>query len=155
MKDMTEPMQGRVLVVDDEAMVTENLEMLLRMESSLEPVSFNSPALALGYLKDQSVDAIISDFIMPEMNGLDLLAQAKEIQPATSRVLLTGYADKESAVRAINEIGLFHYLEKPWDNEFVLMVVRNAVERSQLLRQLRDKDHSLEEFRERVWRMLV
>lgn len=155
MRDTTEPLRGKVLVVDDEEMVTSNLEMLLRMETSLEPVGLSSAASAVSYLKENPVDAIISDFIMPEMNGLELLAQAKEIQPATSRVLLTGYADKESAIRAINEIGLFHYLEKPWDNAFVLMVVRNAVERSRLLRQLSEKDHSLEEFREKVWRMLI
>jgi DNA-binding NtrC family response regulator len=152
---MTESMEGRVLVVDDEAMVTGNLEMLLRMESKLEPVSFNAPQAALDYLGRHTVDAILTDFIMPEMNGLDLLARAKGIQPTTTRVLLTGYADKDSAIRAINDVGLFQYLEKPWDNDFVLMVLRNAVERSQLLRQIRERENSIDEFREKVWKMLI
>ena len=130
---------GRVVLVDDEEMVTQNLEMLLSMETGYESVCFNQPASALEYLKQNEVDAVLSDFIMPEMNGLDLLAHVKEVQPTCSRLLLTGYADKESAVRAINEVGLFQYLEKPWENDFVMMTLRNAVERSRLLKQLQDK----------------
>ena len=146
---------GRVVLVDDEEMVTQNLEMLLGMETGYEAVTFNLPVSALEYLKDNEVDAVISDFIMPEMNGLDLLAHVKEAQPTCSRLLLTGYADKESAVRAINEVGLFQYLEKPWENEFVMMTLRNAVERSKLLKQLQNKTQSLDTFREEVWKMLI
>ena len=152
---MTETIQGRVLIVDDEEMVTKNLEMLLKMETSLEPVTFTVPQEALEYAKSELVDVAISDFIMPEMNGLELLSKIKEAQPATSRVLLTGYADKDSAIKAINEVGLFQYLEKPWENEFVLMVLRNAAERTQLLRKLGEKSTSLNEMREEIWRMLV
>jgi len=146
---------GRVVLVDDEEMVTQNLEMLLSMETGYDSVAFNQPASALEYLKQHEVDAVLSDFIMPEMNGLDLLAQVKQVQPTCSRLLLTGYADKESAVRAINEVGLFQYLEKPWENEFVMMTLRNAVERSRLLKQLQDKTQSLDTFREEVWKMLI
>ena len=146
---------GRVVLVDDEEMVTQNLEMLLSMETGYESVCFNQPASTLEYLKQNEVDAVLSDFIMPEMNGLDLLAHVKEVQPTCSRLLLTGYADKESAVRAINEVGLFQYLEKPWENEFVMMTLRNAVERSRLLKQLQDKSQSLDTFREEVWKMLI
>jgi len=147
--------EGRIVLVDDEEMVTQNLEMLLSMETDYEPVSFNQPASALEYLKQNKADVVLSDFIMPEMNGLDLLAQVKEVQPTCSRLLLTGYADKESAIRAINDVGLFQYLEKPWENEFVMMTLRNAVERSRLLNQLQDRTQSLDTFREEVWKMLI
>ena len=147
--------EGRIVLVDDEEMVTQNLEMLLSMETDYESVSFNQSAPALEYLKQNKADVVLSDFIMPGMNGLDLLAHVKEIQPTCSRLLLTGYADKESAIRAINEVGLFQYLEKPWENEFVMMTLRNAVERSRLLKQLQDKTQSLDTFREEVWKMLI
>jgi len=147
--------EGRIVLVDDEEMVTQNLEMLLSMETDYEPVSFNQPASALEYLKQNKADVVVSDFIMPEMNGLDLLAQVKEVQPTCSRLLLTGYADKESAIRAINDVGLFQYLEKPWENDFVMMTLRNAVERSRLLNQLQDRTQSLDTFREEVWKMLI
>jgi len=152
---MTKSVNGKVLLVDDEEMVTRNMEMLLRVESSLEPVAFNLPDQALAYLREETVDVVLADFVMPGINGLDFLAQVKTIQPATSRLLLTGYADKESAIRAINEIGLFQYLEKPWNNADVLVILRNAVERSQLLRKLNERTNSLGELRDQVWRMLV
>ncbi len=147
--------EGRIVLVDDEEMVTQNLEMLLSMETGYESVSFNQPASALEYLKNNKADVVLSDFIMPEMNGLDLLAHVKKVQPTCSRLLLTGYADKESAIRAINEVGLFQYLEKPWENEFVMITLRNAVERSRLLNQLQDKTQSLDTFREEVLKMLI
>ena len=69
---------GRVVLVDDEEMVTQNLEMLLGMETDYEAVSFNQPASALEYLKQNEADAVLSDFIMPGMSGLDLLAAPRE-----------------------------------------------------------------------------
>lgn len=148
-------MAGRVLLIDDEEIVTANLTLLLQMESALEPVAFNEPEAALKYLAGEPVDAILADFIMPRINGLELLAEARDIQPTASRLLLTGYADKESAIRAINEVGLYQYLEKPWDNGVLLTALQNAAERSQLLRLLREKTASLEELRDRIWRSLA
>jgi DNA-binding NtrC family response regulator len=147
--------EGRIVLVDDEEMVTRNMDLLLRMETNYEVHCFNVPEQALEHVHSNPVDVVCSDFIMPGMNGLDLLAGVKQHQPTCSRLLLTGYADKESAVRAINEVGLFQYLEKPWDNEFVMITLRNAVERSQLLRQIEDKSSSIDSMREQVWKMLI
>ena len=152
---MNDEIPSRVLLLDDEEMVTRNLELLLKMERGFEAVAFNQPGSALSYLQDESVDVILVDFLMPEMNGLDFLSRAKELQPGTTRVLLTGYADKQSAVRAINDVGLYQYLEKPWDNDLLLVTLRNAAERAQLVRQLSERTTSLEEIRDRLWRMLV
>ena len=59
-------------------------------------------------------------------------------------MLLTGHADKQSAVQAINNVGLFQYLEKPWDNAQLLLVIQAAMERSELLRDLREKISELD-----------
>ena len=56
---------------------------------------------------------------------------------------MTGYSDKDSAIRAINEVGLFQFIEKPWDNDFVRMVVRNGLEKRQLIRSLDAKIQEL------------
>jgi response regulator RpfG family c-di-GMP phosphodiesterase len=85
------------------------------------------------------VDLVVSDYMMPGMNGIQLLAHARRCQPEATRVLLTGHADKASAIQAINEVGLFHYLEKPWDNAQLLLVIRQAVERTLLFRELKAK----------------
>ncbi len=76
---------------------------------------------------------------MPKMNGIQLLGKIKESQPETSRVLLTGHADKQSAIQAINQVALFQYLEKPWDNQQLLLVIQSGAERSKLFRELREK----------------
>ena len=66
-------------------------------------------------------------------------------KPEATRLLLTGYADKESAIRAINEAGLYYYLEKPWDNEHLKLVLRNGVERSLLFTELSSRLRALED----------
>jgi response regulator RpfG family c-di-GMP phosphodiesterase len=69
----------------------------------------------------------------------------RRIRPQATRLLLTGYADKENAIRAINEAGLYYYLEKPWDNEHFKLVVRNGVERAALFNELDARVRALEE----------
>jgi putative two-component system response regulator len=73
-----------------------------------------------------------------------LLAHAKQLQPEATRVLLTGHADKQSAIQAINDVGLYQYLEKPWENAQLLLVIQNGIERTQLLRNLRSKISELD-----------
>ena len=104
---------GKILVVDDEKIVTSAFKALFKVEGFNNIFLFNSPRDALQYLNSNEVDLIISDFLMPEMNGLEFLTAAKKLYPETSMILLTGYADKENAIRAINEIGLYKYIEKP------------------------------------------
>jgi adenylate cyclase len=72
---------------------------------------------------------VISDIMMPEMNGLELLAQIKLLYPLAPRIVLTGYADKENAIQALNELGLFYYVEKPWDDEIFRQLISNALQR--------------------------
>jgi FixJ family two-component response regulator len=68
----------------------------------------------------------------------------KQAQPEASRVLLTGHADKQSAIEAINQVSLFQYLEKPWDNAQLLLVVKSAAERAQIYRDLHEKVEELD-----------
>ena len=135
---------GKIVVVDDEKMVTSAFRTLFMVEGIEGGVYFNSPVEALEYMKTEEPDLIISDFMMPDMNGLEFLREAKKLYPETSMILLTGYADKENAIKAINEIGLYKYIEKPWDNDDLLMNIRNGVERSHLLSNLREKIAELE-----------
>ncbi|HEU0140152.1 MAG TPA: response regulator, partial [Bryobacteraceae bacterium] len=105
---------------------------------------FTSPEDAARQLETNPVDVIVTDYLMPKMNGIQLLGKAKNLQPEAARVLLTGHADKQSAIQAINEIGLYQYLEKPWDNAQLLLVIQGAIERTRLLRTLRDKISELD-----------
>ncbi|MBD3867548.1 MAG: response regulator [Acidobacteria bacterium] len=152
---MNDDYKPKILVVDDEPMVTRTLEGVLRMDGTLECTAVNRPAEGLDHLGKSQFDVILSDFIMPELDGLEFLSKARELQPEASRILLTGYADKESAIRSINEIGLYQYIEKPWHNQQLLMILRNAAERTCLLRRLNNGEGSDGELRQQIWKMLI
>jgi DNA-binding NtrC family response regulator len=128
-----------VLLVDDEEMILTSIRTLLMLEADYEVVCFTNPVEAAQYLENHAVDITVSDYLMPGLTGIQLLAEAKRWQPEATRVLLTGHADKASAIQAINQVGLFQYLEKPWDNTQLLLVIHQGVERAQLLRELRQK----------------
>ncbi len=134
-----------VLIVDDEEMVLTSIRAFLKLETDYEVHGFTDPEQALRFLEAHPVDVAVADYVMPKMNGIQFLARAKQLQPEATRILLTGYADKQSAIQAINEVGLFHYLEKPWENAQLLLVIQNGIERAQLLRQLRDKIAELDQ----------
>ena len=137
--------KGKIVVVDDERIVTSAFKTLLKVEGFSDAHFFNSPKDALTFLKDNQPDLVISDFLMPEMNGLEFLSEVKKLYPEVSKILLTGYADKENAIKAINEIGLYRYIEKPWNNDDLIINIKNGIERSYLLSELRQKISELED----------
>ena len=128
-----------VLLVDDEEMVVTSIKSFLTLETDYEVVTFTSPRKALEYVNNNKVDLVISDYLMPDIDGIELLAKVKEMQPEATRVLLTGYADKENAIKAINDVGLYQYIEKPWENEDLKLISRNGLEKRVLLKRLEEK----------------
>jgi len=153
---------SKILIVDDEEMVTTSLRNLFRLRTDYEAITFTSPEEALRSAERHMYDLVISDYLMPDIDGITFLSRFKEAQPYAIRILLTGYADKESAIRAINEIGLYQYVEKPWDNDALLMIVKNAIEKAALLRTLEQKilelraaQGSLKEFQNELIRAFI
>jgi serine phosphatase RsbU (regulator of sigma subunit) len=139
---MTE--RASVLIVDDEEMVLSSLRGLFTLQTSYQILETDDPRKALQELSRNRVDLVISDFLMPQMNGIEFLKEVKKLQPEAIRVLLTGYADKENAIKAINEVGLYHYLEKPWDNDALLSIVRNGLKEKSLRKMLAEKVKELD-----------
>ena len=127
-----------ILLVDDEEMVVNSIKSFLAIESDYKLVTYTSPQKALEDIErnHRSIDLVISDYLMPEMDGITFLAKVKEKLPMVPRILLTGYADKENAIKAINNVGLYQYIEKPWDNEDLKLIIRNGLEKNVLLKQL-------------------
>jgi DNA-binding NtrC family response regulator len=128
-----------ILLVDDEEMVITSVRAYLALETDYRIEGFTDPERAAAFVKDQKYDVIVSDYLMPKMTGIQLLRRAKEAAPEASRILLTGHADKQSAIDAINDVALFQYIEKPWDNTQLLLAIQGGIERARLLRDLRDK----------------
>ena len=131
--------KSNVVIVDDEEIVLTSLSSLLSLETDYEVKTFLSSEEALKYIKNEDTDLVISDYLMPEMDGITFLGEVRKLKPEIPRIILTGYADKENAIKAINEVGLFQYIEKPWNNDDILIVLRNGLEKQRLIKTLREK----------------
>ena len=134
----------RILIVDDEPLVVKSLQALLTLEADYEILAFTSCRAALEAIRTRPCDVAISDFLMPEMDGVTFLREVRRLYVEVPLIILTGYADKDSAVRAINEVGLYQYLEKPWKNDDLLQVIDGALNQRQQIHRLQEYARELE-----------
>jgi response regulator RpfG family c-di-GMP phosphodiesterase len=123
-----------VLCVDDEPNILSSLRRLFR-PTGYRLLTATGGEEALALMEKESVDLVISDMRMPGMNGAQLLAAVHARWPETVRILLTGFADMSSTIEAINRGQLHRYISKPWDDNEVLLVVREGLEKKALLRE--------------------
>ena len=128
------PPAWTVLCVDDEPSILSALKRVLRAEDC-KVLQAGSGAEALAMLAQEAVDVVVSDMRMPGMDGAALLAQVRSRWPGTARILLTGYADMNATVAAINEGHIYRYIHKPWDETELRLTVRQAAEHQQLARE--------------------
>ena len=115
-----------VLLVDDEKSVLSSLRRLFRKVDCTVELA-NSGKEGLEKLEAAHFDLIVSDARMPEMSGPEFLAIAAEKYPETERILLTGYADMEATIDAINKGKIRHYIEKPWDDKKLIDHVKDSL----------------------------
>jgi response regulator RpfG family c-di-GMP phosphodiesterase len=121
-----------VMIVDDDELVRSTLRILLEISGGFRVLGFADPLRSIEELERTPVDIVISDYMMPGMNGPELLNRARALQPDSMRILLSGYADKQNGSRALSEAGIYQCLEKPWDNYDVLLVLRSALQEKDL-----------------------
>lgn len=120
-----------VLFVDDEPNILRAIKRaLFTMDITL--LLADSGAKALELMSQNEVHVVISDMKMPQMSGAELLEQVAINYPETFRVVLTGYADIESTIKAVNQGKIHRYLQKPWDNQELIAVVEEGLERVKL-----------------------
>ena len=115
-----------VVIVDDEQPVLSSLKRLLRDEPYTVSTT-TRPEDVIDVVKRAPVSLIVSDYEMPGMTGIDLFALVKTISPETIRMILTGKADMQATVRAINEGEVFRFITKPWDDEELKINIRHAL----------------------------
>ncbi|MCW5830255.1 MAG: hybrid sensor histidine kinase/response regulator [Deltaproteobacteria bacterium] len=133
-----------IFVVDDEELVTFAIARALGRNPQYDIHTFNAPVEAARKAATMPVDMVIADYIMPGMTGIELLTQVRQLHPAAARIMITAYADKESVIKAINDVGLFFYIEKPWNNEDLRLVVQRGLDQRDLIGQLEDRVRDLE-----------
>ena len=115
-----------LLLVDDEENILRSLRRVLRGEPyTLLTASSGDQALSL--METQHIDLVISDARMPGMDGATLLAEVQQRWPDCLRILLTGYADVSTTIRAINEGQIYRYISKPWDDDELCLIIRQAL----------------------------
>lgn len=125
-------MAEQIIFVDDEISVLKSLNRLF-MDEPYETLIFNKPDDALKKIEELLPAVVISDQRMPEMKGTDLLQRVREISPETIRIILTGYADTNAAIAAINDGNVFRFISKPWENDEIKTTIRQAVEHHRLV----------------------
>ncbi|TFB10115.1 response regulator [Candidatus Marinimicrobia bacterium MT.SAG.3] len=128
-----------LVLVDDEQLVLSSLKSFLSLETDYKINTFLSAIEALDFIEKNDIDLVLSDYLMPEMDGITFLSKVRKFKPEIPRIILTGYADKENAIKAINEVGIFQYIEKPWDNDDILIIIRNGLEKQRLIKTLQMK----------------
>lgn len=136
-------MKHTILCVDDEADNVDALERLFRTKYRVLKATSGADALKL--LDKDRVTVIISDQRMPQMTGVEFLAKSLKTHPDAIRILLTGYADIEVVIEAINSGRIYRYVNKPWDPVDLVNTIDKAVERYELGLELVEKNRALQE----------
>ncbi|MBY0400188.1 response regulator, partial [Myxococcota bacterium] len=117
----------RILIVDDEEAILETLTFTFM--DHYDVLTTPDPRAALGILEANApVAVIITDQRMPGLTGVELLRQVYECFPETVRIILTGFADSEATIKAINDGHIYGYVNKPWEPDELKAMVRRAVE---------------------------
>jgi two-component system response regulator HydG len=132
--------RARVLVVDDKDTMVMLLSRILSPEFDVTTAADGTRAL--GLISSQSFDVVISDIRMPGADGMAVLQETQRVQPDTEVILMTAFATVQAAVDAMKQ-GAYDYLQKPFETDEALLVVRRAAERKQLRTQARDLEAAL------------
>lgn len=136
---------SRILIVDDETSILKALQRILRLAPctfghqhfTLEVTTFNSPRAALEAARHDEFDLFLSDYRMPEMDGIEFLKAAKALQPHAARLILSGYADLNALMRAVNEVGIDRFIGKPWNDYELLSAIGQSLAHRALLQENR------------------
>lgn len=137
---------SRIMIVDDEEAILKALRRVLRIAPcvygnrnfSLEIEVFTSPVAALERARHEDFDLFISDFRMPEMDGVEFLKGAKALQPDAARLILSGYADLNALLRAVNEVGIERFIGKPWNDYELMSAIGQVLAHRELLLENRE-----------------
>lgn len=130
----------RIMLVDDEYSVLSSLRRCIHLmprntfDGEVLVETFDRPQVALARARECEFDLVISDWRMPEMNGLTFLAELIALQPNIERLVLSAHSEFRAEVKEITRLKIFHFISKPWNNDILCALLRLALDhRRQLL----------------------
>ena len=137
-------MAERIAFVDDEDLVLGTLSQIFENEP-YEVYTFDAPSKAVEAMEKHPFCLVVSDQMMPEMDGTEFLAKVRERWPDTIRILMTGYAETETVIRAINQGSVFRFVSKPWGIRELKQIVKDAIDQYRLVDEHRELTRLTEE----------
>jgi len=137
------------MIVDDEPNILRSLNRVLKKVDDWEIETYDGAAAALKRAQTTSFDLVISDYRMPEMDGVAFLNEIKNLQPEAIRIILSGLTELQALLGAINEAEIFRYICKPWDDyELIATMTQALAHRELLVENRRLADHVREQQQE-------
>jgi len=138
-------MKRRVMLVDDEEAVLQALRRLFRrmpctygnLSYELEIEMFSAPMAALARAREQVFDAFLSDYRMPELDGIEFLRRARALQPDAVKMLFSGGGDRAAVERAFQEVDIFRFIAKPWDDATLVSALAESLNYRDLMLEKR------------------
>lgn len=121
-------MNYKIMLVDDEGFILKSLKRVLARVSNYDIECYESAELALKRVQTGIYDVFVSDYRMPEMNGVDFLKFVREIQPEAMRIILSAFTEIDTLMAAINDAEIFRFIAKPWSDADLLQTVEQAID---------------------------
>ncbi|HEB55988.1 MAG TPA: response regulator [Gammaproteobacteria bacterium] len=141
---------NRLMLVDDEENILKALQRAFRSQKDWEVEIYSDPNAALRRAQTANFDLFLSDYRMPEMNGVQFLTEVKSLQPEAMRLILSGHTDLQALLGAINQAEIYRFVTKPWGDYEIIIVLQQALkyrdmllENHYLANQVREQEQEL------------
>jgi putative two-component system response regulator len=135
-------MNETILFVDDEENILNSVVRTF-VDSDFTIITAPDAARALDMLKSRKIAVLVTDNMMPGMSGMELLELVRNVSPDTVKIMMTAYTDLPTVIEAINRVEVFRFIVKPWDNQQLIAILNEAVQRSHLLDSLRQENEAV------------
>ena len=129
-------MAHKALVIDDDLATLEFMKFQLKDEG-FEVTTAERGQRALDFVRETEFDIILTDLNLPDLNGIEMVKQSKQISPDTEIIMITGFGSMEKAIEA-TKAGAFHYVEKPVNFDELILLIGKAVERKQQAKEIKE-----------------
>lgn len=135
-------MSETILFVDDEENILNSVVRTF-VDSDFSILTAPDAARALELMQSRKIAVLVTDNMMPGMSGMELLERVRSVSTDTVKIMMTAYTDLPTVIEAINRVEVFRFIVKPWDNQQLIAIVNEGVQRYRLLDSLRHENEAV------------